>query len=238
MSTVPVVPSPRGKLTLFVSPAVGADESGLELGRHAAGAELDDGVALRLPRGVDEVDHERVALLRGPPVRRRQLGDGLAQRLDLGLDGVLRDLDLGARDLERRPVDDLGERLHVDRRGEAPALVRGRRELVLELRLGHGPDAGARRGAPEPAADVAVHGLRVDPALAEPGDQERLRHLALAEARDLGRLGEVGERVLDRVLDLFRRHLDGEPDAVLAELLDGRGGHAGHSTSLGRGQDG
>ena len=43
-------------------------------------------------------------------------------------------------------------------------------------------------------------------------------------------LGEVGRRVLDRVLDVVPRDLDRQPDAVLRELLDRgrRRGHDGH----------
>ena len=74
-----------------------ADERVLELRRHAPGAELDDRVALRLALGVDEVDDERVARLRGASVRRSELGHRLAQRLDLGVDRLLRHLRLGAR---------------------------------------------------------------------------------------------------------------------------------------------
>ena len=125
----------------------GAEKRRLDLAREAARAELEDGVALRLARGVDEVDDERVALLRGPAVGGRELGHGLAQRLDLGVDRLLRNLDLGARDLERRPVGDLGERLHVDGGGEAPALVGCGRELVLVLRLGDGADTRLRDAA-------------------------------------------------------------------------------------------
>ena len=74
-----------------------ADEGGLELRREPPAAELDHGVVLRLPVGVDEVDDERVARLRGPVAGRRELGDRLTERLDLGVHRFLRHLDLGAR---------------------------------------------------------------------------------------------------------------------------------------------
>ena len=47
-----------------------------------------------------------------------------------------------------------------------------------------------------------------------------LRHLALAEAGDLDALGEVGRRVLDRVVHVVRRHLHRQPNAVFREFLD------------------
>ena len=78
-----------------------ADQRGLDLGSEPSSAELDDGVRLRLAVRVHEVDEERVAGLGGAVAGRRELGDGFAQRLDLGVDGLLRNLDLGARDLER-----------------------------------------------------------------------------------------------------------------------------------------
>ena len=85
----------------FVSPGRRADERRLDLGREPPAAELDDGVPLRLAVRVDEIDDERVAGLRRAVARRRELGDRLAERLDLGVDGLLRHLDLGARNLER-----------------------------------------------------------------------------------------------------------------------------------------
>jgi hypothetical protein len=56
-------------------------------------------------------------------------------------------------------------------------------------------------------------------------DEDGLRDLPLAEAGDLDALGEVRHRVLDRVLHLRRRDLDGQADAVLAELFDSVRGH-------------
>ena len=79
---------------------------------------------------------------------------------------------------------------------------------------------------------MAVDGLGVDPVLAEPGDEHRLRDLPLPEARELDALGEVGDGVLDGVLDLSGRDLDRQADAVLAELFDLACSRS-HSTSLG-----
>ncbi len=126
------------------------------------------------------------------------------KRLELLVDELLRHLGLGARNLERRPVDDLGRRLHLDRGRERPALLVGRRQLEVELRGRHRTQSRARRRRPEPAADVGVHGLGPDPVPADLGDEHRRRHLPLAEPGDLDRLGEVVRRVLDCVLQLVR----------------------------------
>ena len=126
-------------------------------------------------------------------------------------------------DLERRPVDELRERLHLDRRDEAPRFVGRVGKLELVLRVGDRAHATPRRGAPEPAPDVAVDRLRVDALLAEPRDEHRRRDLPLAEAGDLDALGQIRHRVLDGVLHLVGRDVDRQAHAVLAEVLYGRG---------------
>ena len=176
-----------------------ADERRLDLGSEATSAQLDHGVRLSLAIGVDEIDDERVTRLGRPLARRSELRDRLAERLDLGIDGLLRNLDLRARHLELRPVDELGERLHLDGRDEAPGLVGGSGKLELVLRVGDGPHATSRCGVPEPPADVAVDGLRVDAFLAEPRHENLRRDLPLAEAGDLHALGQIRHRVLDRM---------------------------------------
>ena len=107
ISTVDVVPSASAKDTCFVSPAEAPSRAASSCAAMRPAPELDDRVALSLSVGVDEIDDERVAVPGGAAVGGRQLGDGLAQRLELGVHGFLRYLDLGARNLERRPVDDL-----------------------------------------------------------------------------------------------------------------------------------
>ena len=109
-------PSASGKSTCFVSPAVAPIRADSMLGSEPSTAELDDRVRLRLAVGVDEVDEERVAGLSGAVAGRRELRHRVAQCFDLGVDRLLRHLDLRAGNLERRPVDELRERLHVDRR--------------------------------------------------------------------------------------------------------------------------
>ena len=208
-------------MTLFVSPAELPRRRGLDLFDEPAGAELDDGVALLVAVRRDQVDDERVAVPGRALAGGNQLGHGLPQSLELLCDELLGHLGLGAADLERRPVDDLDLRLHGHDRLEAPVLRILGRQLVVEPRLRDRTDARARRGVPEPAGDVAVDRLGVDPLLAEPLDEDRLRHLALAETGDLDGGGEVVRRVLDRVVDVVRGDVDRQPNRVVLELLDG-----------------
>ena len=93
-------------------------------------------------------------------------------------------------------------------------------QLEIVLRLRDRAHARLRRGVPEPAADVALDRLRHQPLAADLLHEHLARHLALAEAGDLHALGEVGGRVLDRVVHVVRRHLHRHPDAVFREFLD------------------
>ena len=145
------------------------------------------------------------------------------------LDELLGDLDLGDADLELRPVGQLRLRLHRDRRGELPVLVVGGGQLEVVLRLRDRPDAAARGRVPEPAADVALDRLGHQPLAADALQQHLPRHLPLAEARHLDALREIVGSVLDGVVDVVRRHLDRQPDAILRQLLD-LGLHAVHSS--------
>ena len=191
-----------------------ADERRLDLLHEPAGAELDDRVALRLAVGRDDVDDERVALLRGAVLGGHELGDRLAQRLELLGDELLGHLGVRLADLERRPVDDVDLRLHGHRRREPPGGFVLGRQLVVELRLRDRPDPRSGGRVPEPAADVAVDRLGVDALLAEPLQQHRDRHLARPEAGNLDRRREVGGGVLDRVVDVVRRHVHRQADGV------------------------
>ena len=114
-------------------PDARADEGRLDLLDEPPRPELDDRVRLRLARRALQVDDERVALPGRTVVGRHELGDGLPQRLELLVDELLRDLGLGARHLEGRPVDDLGGGLHLDRGRERPRLLVGRRQLEVVL---------------------------------------------------------------------------------------------------------
>ena len=114
-------------------PHARADQRRLDLLDEPAGAELDDRVGLRLTGGALQVDDERVALLGRTVVGGNELRDALPQSLELLIDELLRNLGLGARHLERRPVDDLGGGLHLDRGRERPRLLLRRRQLEVVL---------------------------------------------------------------------------------------------------------
>ena len=131
----------------------------LDLLDEPLGAELDDVVALRGAVVGDEVDDHGVAVGGRAALDGHELGDRALQRLELGLHGLLGHLGLVLRHLELRPVGRLGLRLHLDGGREPPVLVIARRQLVVVLGLRDRVDARARRGAPEPAADVALDRL-------------------------------------------------------------------------------
>ena len=145
ISTVPFWPSASSYSTCLVSPADIPTSALLDLLEHAAGADLDDVVALRLAAGLDEVDDHGVAGL-GGPVGGRELGDCEAQRLDLLVDEPRAGRPRRAqRNLEPLPVGDLDLRLDVHGGGEAEVLVRCVRQLVVVLRPGDGPNRASRR---------------------------------------------------------------------------------------------
>ena len=195
-----------------------ADERVLELRREPAAAELDAVVASRVA-GQHEVEDDHVADLRRPSVDGREIRAGLLQLVQGLLDELVRDLRIGRRNLERRPVGKLRLLLHGDRRRELPVGV-ALRQVVAVLGLLDGTDARLRRRVPEPTADVALDRFRVEALLADALDEHRERHLSLAEAGDLYAAREVGCGVLHRVLHVGARHLDGEANLAVAELFD------------------
>ena len=97
-------------------------------------------------------------------------------------------------------------------------------QLVVVFRAGNGPNARADEGVPVPALDMALDRLRVEPLLADPGDEHLHRHFPLAEAGDLDGRGEVGGGVLDGVVDVVGGDVDGQADLVVRKLFD-VGGH-------------
>ena len=225
-STVLVWPSPSAYSTCLRLARGHADERLLDLFEDAARPELDRVVALRLAAVGDEVDDERVARLRGA-LDGRELGDREAERLDLLVDELGGHLDVRGADLEALPVRDLDLRLDVDGRGEAERLGRLGGKLVVVLRPRDRPDLRPGERVPEPALDVALDRLAEDALLPDPGDEHLLRHLALPEPVDLDGRGEVGRGVLDRVLELVRRHVDREANLVVGKLFDARGHQGG-----------
>jgi hypothetical protein len=198
----------------------GPGQRALDLLEESARAELDDEVALPLAALVQRVDHQHVACAGGSALYRSELSDRLAQRLELLVDELLGHLRLREGHLKLRPVRGLGLRLHGDRGGELKLVVLRARQFVVVLGRGNGPDACAGRCVQEPAADVALDRLAEDPLAPDARLQHLLRDLALAEAWDLDRLGEVVGRVLDGMLEVGLRDLDRQPDLVVGQLLD------------------
>ena len=141
-----------------------ADERRLDLRDEPAGAELDDRVGLAVPSA--------------PARSTTSVSPSCAGRSSAGTSSAIeprsasssawtsssRHLGLGARHLERRPVDDLGRGLHLDRGAERPRLglaVREQLEVVLGRRDRAQPRARGR--VPEPAADVRLDRLGPEP---------------------------------------------------------------------------
>ena len=143
ISTVELEPSASGKAICFVSPA-DAPMSAASISRgEAAAPELDDRVRLRLAFGVDEVDDERVARPGGrSPAGASSATDSRSASISASSDSC--GISTSARGTSSLgPVDELGERLHLDGRDEAPGLVRGAGELELVLRVGDRAHAAA-----------------------------------------------------------------------------------------------
>ena len=213
-------PSGPAKVIVFVSPAFipRSPRSSSSSRRPAPSCTTKSRCAS--PDLVDEVDDQDVAVLRRAVLDGNQLGDRRTQCFQLLIHELSRHLGLRGGDLEGAPVSHVRKLLHRHLGREVERLVVGRRHVVRELGLRDGPDPRVGCGVQEPAADVALDCLREDPVAAEPRHQDLSGNLALAEARDLRRLGEIGGGVLDRVLDVGARHLHLEADSAVGKLLD------------------
>jgi hypothetical protein len=140
------------------------------------------------------------------------------QALDLAVDRLLRHLGLGLHALEALVRLHLRRRLHLDLGRE-----RERRPFERLVRpVDRGPvdrvDAGDGHRARVPAAQVVAQRLLDDGVATDLAHDERLGRLALAKAGHPHRLREIGQRVLERVVDVARGHLDVETDAVVGEF--------------------
>ena len=138
------------------------------------------------------------------------------------LDEVFRHLGLLVGHLNLAPVRHIRLRQHRDRRSEAPVLVLGVGQLVVELGLLDGTDPLSRGGVPEPGGNVTLDRLAEQSLLPDPGNQHGCRDLPLTKARDLDVRGQVGGRVLDGVVHIRTRHVNREPDLVVRQLLHQR----------------
>ena len=67
---------------------------------------------------------------------------------------------------------------------------------------------------------MALDRLLIEALLADALEQDRHRHLAFAEAGDLGARGEVVRGVLDGVMHVGARDLHRQADLVVRQFLD------------------
>ena len=107
--------SPSSNVDVLRLAGAHADDALLDLLDDRAAAELDDVVAPRLAVRRDEVDDDGVVRADRAAFDRDELCDRRAQRVELLLDELLRNLRLDRADLERRPVGELGLLLHRER---------------------------------------------------------------------------------------------------------------------------
>jgi hypothetical protein len=162
------------------------------------------------------------------PVGRRLL-DGLqargalAQRLDLLVDRLVVGGGLAPADLEALVLAERRGRPHADLDREGQGLARAG-EVLAHLQIGVADGRDARRvdGLDVPAPERGAHGLVQDTLAADAADDDRRRHLALAEPRDAQVLAERARGLLDAALDLLGRDLRLDADAGLGKLGDGR----------------
>ena len=190
----------------------------LEGAARAERHEIADGGGLgdRLAAGADvHVDLDEVAGL-GAAVDHDERRGLLAQPLELGVDLLGGDLDvlLDALELEllgQRPVRPQRE---LGRERERLALARHVLEVDARPVGRVQPRLGDRLA--DPRGQELAHGLLEDLLAAHALQHHVGRHLALAEAGDLGAVDEVPERVPEVVLDLLgiEHHLQPRP-AVL-----------------------
>ena len=143
-----------------------------------------------------------------------------AQPLDLGVDGLLRHVGRLLHALEALVGLHLRRRLHLHlgRERERRALVGAVRPV--DRRPVDGVDARHGDGPRVPPAQVVAQRLLDHGVAADLAHDERLRRLALAEPGHADRARQVGQRVVERVVDVARGHLDIEADAVVGEFGD------------------
>ena len=204
----------------------------VELGHHDARAHLVEivggrepfdrlvvHVALDVDLGVVAVGERRGRVF--------ELGEAVAQRVDLPVDGLVLDDRAGDLDLERVVPDDGDLRAHLDDGVELDVAVvlaggdidLGRRDHVdvlgldrLDVVLGQG----------------VAQGLIARRLGAEARLQQLAGRLAGPEPGQLHLVGELAERSVDRTLEIGRGDRDVELDLVAFEGLNGRrDGHGG-----------
>ena len=177
------------------SPGLHPDQAALEVGRQAAGAELDAVVGagavverLAVDRPL-EVDHQEVVLGRAA-VDRAQLGDRQAEPLDLGVDRLGGHVGRLLHAVEALVRLHGGRRLHLDLCGEAERRALDRLVRPVDLGSRDGVDAGDGNGARVPAVQVVAERLLDHGLAAELAHDERLRAPSPCGSRGRGRSAE------------------------------------------------
>ena len=194
-------------------PGLHAAQRALDLLERAPGAELHEiadgrGLGHRLAAGADvHVDLDEVARL-GLALDRDERRGLLAQALELGVDlvGGHLDLVLHALELEVGGQDACGAQRELGRERERLALRR--HALEIDARAIGRVQAGHRDGLADPRGEMLAHRLLEHLLAAHALQHDGGRHLARAEARVLGAVDEMAERVVEVVLDPFRLELD------------------------------
>ncbi len=186
------------------------------------------GVDFFVTNGGDEVELGEVAGL-GGAVNGDERAEAAAQVVELSGHIVVADNDGSNFELEAGVVGEveLGANVNLDRQQQVAA-------EVLDL----GPRGDVGLGTTQNADLLLGDGLAVElvHSVADGVVEHFLtpdalvnqlrRHLALAEAGNVDRLGEVGVRVIDARTQLLGRHSNNQLDAGGAQLLD-RGLHVG-----------
>ena len=207
-------------------PLAGAepDDARLELLHQPPLAELDAVVgagALGKRLAVDEalvVDDDEVAHRCGP-IDRSELGDALAEPLDLLIDGLLRHLDGLAHAVEPLVLVDLRRRLHLHLGGEREglALTGSSVQSMVGRSMGSTPiSATAREYHPVRWSRRASSMSASRPIWRAIGR----RRLALAEPGNPDALRQIGQSMLEGVIHVVAVHLDLEADVVIGEFGD------------------
>src|SRR4051794_6234729 len=211
---------------LVILARAGARELLLEAGDEAARPELDElvgalaaGEGLTVDRAV--VVHDDEVALRGGAVGRVELGEALAELLDLGVDRLVGDLGLAAADLDALVGAERGRRAHPDLDREDQGLALAGQGRHVDLGVTHRDDARGVDRVGVPAPERLAHGLVEDGVAADAPDDHRRGHLAPAEARHAELAAEGARGLLDALLHLGGGDLRLDAHARLGKLGDG-----------------
>ena len=174
-----------------------------------------------------QIERDEVSGL-GRAVHRDECAEAGAERIELVLHVVGADCDLVNLELETLVVGqlDLGTHVHFDFNLEVAREVGFGRPLDnVSGGAAERGQLGFGQGDAVEAVEALVDGVLEHGAAANPLVDDGGRHLALAEAGNVDRLGNVLVRVVNRGLELLRGDQNGELDAGGAQLLNRRGGH-------------